>query len=370
VADPDDTLADYVGMYRYQGNSSPNSDHWMWERLGDDTQELIYFSQFGTAAARWVIKGSVYGEWAETSAGTSEATPPASDVWLVNDNDGNFYYTLTVTCDQCDVTPAPTPDPTESPTNYPTSLEPTPAPTPAPSKYCYVLNITDLTNGYYTGYFEMDVLPYNGHHKWTDLSTGETLHWADTAMFEHEGSVENIWMLGFAADEGEKDSHFLIFEETGDELYPRLLTIEQWKEYTFNEYTNQTSDVLIDCHDTVRPTLSPTESPTEPFCPELFVRTCCDPVYTEFDGAYQASTHRGGKNMWTNGNNGYNIYYTEASSGNYWSIRSENADLVWVESAEDNYQYPPWDTYWDLQNHPLDDLTVMVMINCSDSFFS
>jgi len=368
VADPDNELADYVGLYRYGNNTSPNSDRWMWERLGDDRQELIYYSTFGNSAARWVITGSTYGEWAETSADTSEATPPDSNVWLINDNDGNYYYTLTVTCDQCDVTPAPTPDPTESPTSYPTSLEPTPSPTPAPSKYCYVLNITDLSNGYYTGYFEMDVLPYNGHHKWTDLSTGETLQWADTAMFEHEGSVENIWMLGFTTDEGEKDSHFLIYQETGDETYPPLLTIEQWKEYTFNEFTNQTSDVLIDCHDTVRPTLSPTESPTEPFCPELFVRTCCDPVYSEFDGAYQASAHRGGKNMWTNGNNGYNIYYTEDSSGNYWSIRSENDSLIWVESAEDNYQYPPWDTYWDLQNHPLDDLTVMVMINCSDSF--
>jgi len=340
----------------------------MWERLGDNTHELIYFSQFGTSAARWVIKGSVYGEWAETSADTSEATPPSSTEWLINDNDGNFYQTLTVTCDQCDVTPAPTPDPTESPTSYPTSLEPTFAPTPTPTKYCYVLNITDLTNGYYTGYFEIDVLTYNGKHRWTDLSTGEVLQWADTAMFEHEGSVENIWMLGFGAQEGEKDSHFLIFKYTPDEIYPPLRVVEQWKEYTFNEFTNQTSDILINCEDTVIPTVSPTESPSEPFCPELFVRTCCDGVYTDLDGAYQASTHRGGKNMWTNGNNGYSIYYTEDNGGNYWSIRSEDEDLIWVESSEDNYQYPPWDTNWDLQNHPLDDLTVMVMINCSDSF--
>merc|ERR1719204_1636239 len=186
-------------------------------------------------------------------------------------------------------------------------------------------------------------------------------------MFEHEPAVQNIWMLGFESVKGEQDSHFLIYRDSGASPYPPL-RLEQWNEYTFNADTNGTSDVLIDCHDTVRPTVSPTESPTEPFCPELFVRTCCDPVYTEFDGAYQASAHRGGKNMWTNGNNGYNIYYTEAASGNYWSIRSEDADLIWVESAEDNYQYPPWDTYWDLQNHPLDDLTVMVMINCSDSF--
>jgi len=370
VADPESSLADYVGMYRYQNKTSPNSDHWMWERLGDDTQELIYFSQFGTAAARWVIKGSTYGEWAETSGDDSQAKPPNSGVWFINDNGGNFYHTLTVTCDQCDVTPAPTPDPTTgSPTSYPTSLDPTSSPTTTPTEYCYVLNITDFTNGYYTGYFEIDVLTYNGKHRWTDLSTGEVLQWTDTAIFEHEGSVENIWMLGFGAEEGEKDSHFLILKHTPSDIYPPLRVVTQWAEYTFNEYINQTSDILVNCEEgTVRPTVSPTDSPTEPFCPELFVRTCCDPVYSDFDGAYQASTHRGGKNMWTNGNNGYNIYYTEDNSGDYWSIRSEDEELIWVESSEDNKQYPPWDTYWDLQNHPLDDLTVMVMINCSESF--
>jgi len=340
----------------------------MWERLGDDTQEVVYFSQFGSSSARWVIKGSIYGEWAETSADASEARPPNSDVWLINDNNGNFYHSLTVTCSQCEITPAPTPDPTESPTSHPTSLAPTQAPTPMPSIYCLVLNITDLTNGYYNGVFEMDVLSYNDKHKWTDVSTGETLHWADTAMFEHEGSVNNIWMLGFEAEEGEKDSHFLIYEHTADEIYPPLHNVEQWKEYTFNEYTNQISEVLINCEETVLPTLSPTESPSSPFCIELFVKTCCDPVYADIDGSYQASSHRGGKDMYTNADNGYSIYYTEDSNGDYWSIRSENEELIWVESSEHNYEYPPWDTYWDLQNHPLDDLKVMVMINCSDSF--
>merc|ERR1719285_930761 len=81
VADPNNTLMDYVGMYRYNGSSSPTTDHWMWERLGDDTQELIYFSEFGTNAARWVIEGSTDGERAETSADTSAATPPESAVW-------------------------------------------------------------------------------------------------------------------------------------------------------------------------------------------------------------------------------------------------------------------------------------------------
>lgn len=368
VEDPDRELTKYVGLYRYDNNNSPNSDRWMWERLGDGTQELIYFSQFGTAAARWVIKGSTYGEWAETSADAAEAKPPASDVWLINDSNGNFYRTLSVICSQCEITPAPTPDPTESPTSLPTSLAPTLSPTPVPSVYCRVLNVTDLTNGYYNGYFEMDVLSYNDKHKWTDLSTGETLQWADVAMFEHEGSVESIWMLGFQADEGEKDSHFLVLGGTGDEIYPPRHVVVQWKEYTFNEDTNQMSDVLINCEETLLPTASPTKYPTEPFCTELFVETCCDPVYTDIDGAYQASTHRGGKNMYTNANNGYSIYYTENSNGDYWSIRSEDENLIWVESFEYNGAYPPWDVQWDLQNHPLDDLTVMVMINCSESF--
>jgi hypothetical protein len=368
VEDPERQLAKYVGLYRYDSNSSPNSAKWMWERLGDNTQEVIYFSHFGTASARWVIKGSTYGEWAETSADASEARPPNSDVWLINDGNGNFYQRLTVVCSQCEVTPAPTPDPTESPTSYPTSLTPTAYPSPMPSIYCLVLNVTDFTNGYYNGVFEMDVLSYNGKHKWTDLSTGETLHWADTAMFEHEGSVNNIWMLGFEAEEGEKDSNFLIFEHTGDEIYPPLHSVEQWKEYAFNEYTNQISEVKIHCEDTVLPTVSPTKSPSSPFCIVLYVNTCCDTVYTDIEGAYQASAHRGGKDMYTNADNGYSIYFTEDKSGGYWSIRSEDDELIWVESSEYNYEYPPWDTHWDLQNHPLDDLKVMVMINCSESF--
>jgi len=368
VEDPDNELTKYVGVYRYDNNMSPNSNHWMWERVGDDMQELIYYSQFGIAAARWVIKGSTYGEWAETSADSSEAKPPDSDVWRINDNNGNFYHTLTVTCSQCEVTPPPTPDPTQSPTNYPTSYAPTKSPTPVPSRYCKVMEVIDLTNGYYNGTFELDVLLYNDMQKWTDMSTGETLLWADTAIFEHEGSVDNVWMLGFKADEGEKDSHFLVLGDTGDEMYPPLFTIVQWQEYTFNEYSNQDSNILINCEDTALPTVSPTKSPTEPFCTELFVATCCDPVYADFDGAYQAAAHRGGKDMYHNANNGYSIYHTEDNDGNYWSIRSEDEDLIWVESSEYNGAYPPWDTYWDLQNHPLDDLTVMVMINCSESF--
>jgi len=368
VEDPENRLAKYVGLYRYQNNTSPNSYRWMWERLGDNTKEVIYYSRFGTASARWVIKGSIYGEWAETSADASEARPPSSDVWLINDDAGNFYQKLTVICSQCEVTPPPTPDPTESPTSHPTSLAPTAYPTFMPSIHCLVLNVTDFTNGYYSGVFEMDVLSYNSKLKWTDLSSGETLHWADTAIFEHEGSVNNIWMLGFEAEDGEKDSNFLILEYTSDEIYPPLRSVEQWKEYAFNEYTNQTSEVKIHCEDTVLPTVSPTKSPSPPLCLELFVNTCCDPVYTDIEGAYQASSHRGGKNMYTNADNGYSIYYTEDNNGNHWSIRSEDKELIWVESSEYNYEYPPWDTYWNLQNHPLDDLKVMVMINCSESF--
>jgi len=339
----------------------------MWERSGDDTQELIYFSQFGTAAARWVIKGSVYGEWAEISADSVDARPPDIGVWMVNDGNGDFYQTLTVTCTQCEVTPAPTPDPTETPTNYPTSLTPTASPTPIPSIYCLVLNVTDLTNGYYNGYFEMDVLPYNGRFKWTDKTTGETLHWADSAMFEHEGAVENIWMLGFAVDEGEEDSHFLIFKGDIGDIYPPIEIIEHWMEYTFNEFTNQTSDVLINCEETLIPTTTPTSYPTEPLCTELFVDTCCDPVYTDIGGSYQASSHRGGKNMYTNAENGYSIYYTESDDG-FWSIRSEDEELIWVESGQNNGAYPPWNSLWNLENHVLTDIEVMVNINCSESF--
>merc|ERR1719419_199425 len=368
VEDPSSELTKYVGLYRWNNTYSPNSNHWMWKRPGDGTQELIYFSQFGTAAARWVIKGSTYGEWAETSADPAEAKPPTNDVWLINDDDGNFYKGLTIICSQCEVTPAPTPDPTESPTTYPTSYSPTTSPTPMPSYNCRVLNITDLTNGYYNGYFEMDVLPYNDKHQWTDLKTGEKLHWADIAMFEHEGAVENIWMLGFEADEGEKDSHFLILVAASNDALPPVESVENWKEYTFNAYTNQTSEVLINCEDTWLPTVSPTKYPTEPLCTELFVETCCDPIYTEFDGAYTAVTHRGGKDMYANPVNGYSIYYTEDDDGDYWSIKSENESLIWVETSAYNGAHPPWDSHWDLENHPLDDLKVMIMINCSESF--
>jgi len=42
--------------------------------------------------------------------------------------------------------------------------------------------------------------------------------------------------------------------------------------------------------------------------------------------------------------------------------------LIWVSSTEDNGAYPAWNTYWDLENHVLTDLDVMVKINCSESF--
>merc|ERR1719245_600738 len=102
VEDPSNELSKYVGLYRWNNTYSPNSNRWMWERPGDGTQELIYFSQFGSAAARWVIKGSTYGEWAETSADLSEAKPRTSGVWLIHDNAGNFYTVLTVNCSQCE----------------------------------------------------------------------------------------------------------------------------------------------------------------------------------------------------------------------------------------------------------------------------
>jgi len=126
---------------------------------------MIYFSKFGSAAGRWVIKGSIYGEWAETSADDFEPKPPQSAVWLVNAKGESFYHSLLVQCSQCEQTPAPTPDPTETPTIRPTTLIPTFAPTPSPSRYCRVFNITDLTNGFYTGMFETQVLTYNGKQK-------------------------------------------------------------------------------------------------------------------------------------------------------------------------------------------------------------
>jgi len=368
VEDSYGEVTDYVGVYRYQNNNSPNTDKYMWERLGDNTQELIYFSQFGTAAARWVIKSSNYGEWAETSADVNEPKPPQDATWKFSDDDGDYYHSLQVTCSQCEVTPAPTPDPSEAPTQVPTSLEPTLSPTPAPSVYCRVLNVTDMTNGFYTGYFEMDVLPYNGKHKWTDKRTGESLHWADTALFENEGTVEDIWMLGFKEEEGEQDSHFLVLEGSPTQHYPPVDTVLEWMEYIYNEYSNQSSEVLIHCDETEIPTLSPTLAPTEPFCTELFVHTCCDPVYADIDGIYQAAAHRGGKDMYYNSNNGYSLYYTDDGDDSYWSIKSEDTELIWVSNAEDNGLYPAWDSYWDLENHVLADLNVHVMINCSESF--
>jgi len=369
VTDLDGGLLDYVGVYRYLGNTSPNhANKWQWERSGYDTQELIYFSQFGSVAARWVIKGSTYGEWAEVSADESEPKPPSTGNWLIKDDSGDFYQNLGVDCSQCEITPAPTPDPTQSPTDVPTSPAPTNVPTPSPTRECMILNITDLTNGYYTGYYEIEVLPYNGKLMWTNPTTGESLHWSDTAMFENEGPVRNIWMLGFTEDEGVQDSHFLIFNDGYDSIYPHIDSIMDWMEYTFNTYTNQNSSVMIDCEDTARPTQSPSSSPSEPLCAALNVHTCCDPVYTDLDGVYHAVAHRGGKDMFYNSENGYSIYYTEDGDSGFWSIRSEDDDLIHVESNEDNGAYPPWEEEWDLENHVLTDLEVMVTIGCLSTF--
>jgi len=211
-------------------------------------------------------------------------------------------------------------------------------------------------------------MPYNGKHKWTDKRTGESLHWADSALFENEGTVENIWMLGFKEEEGEQDSHFLILKGSPSQYYPPVDSVLDWMEYVFNEDTNQSSQVLIDCDETVRPTVSPTFAPSEPLCTELFVYTCCDPVYSGLDGIYKAMAHRGGKDMFYNSINGYSIYYTDAGGDSYWSIRSEDSDLIWIENVEYNGAYPPWDSNWDLENHILTDLNVHAVINCSISF--
>lgn len=367
MEDPENELTDYVGTYRYQENNSPNTDKRMWERQGYNTDELIYFSQFGTMAARWVIKGSTYGEWAETSADSSEAKPPSSAIWMINDSGGNFYISLTVSCTQCEETPPPTPDPTEMPTQNPTSLSPTSAPTPSPSG-CIVLNVTDISNGIYTGYFEMDVLPYNDRPMWTDKRTGETIQWADSAMFVNEVEVEDIWMIGFKSEEGEQDPYFLVRTEEYSGQYPPINVVSSWKEYRFNEFSNQTSEVAIECENTEMPTISPTPFPTYKLCLELYVETCCDPVYTLLDGIYKAETHRGGKNMWSNSENGFDIYYDTDVGGNFWSIRSEVDSSYWVSSLEDNGPYPAWDTIWDLQHEFSNDLGVPIKINCSESF--
>jgi len=367
VEDPDNELTDYVGTYRHEENYSPNTDKWMWERQGYNTDELIYFSQFGTMASRWVIKGSTYGEWAETSADVSEAKPPSSAIWMINENGGSFYKSLTVTCSQCEETPPPTPDPTETPTQKPTSLSPTSAPTPSPSG-CIVLNVTDLTNGIYTGYFEMDVLQYNDRPMWTDKRTGETIQWADSAMFINEVEVEDIWMIGFKSEEGEQDPHFLVRTEEYLGQYPPINVISSWKEYRYNEFSNETSKVAIECENTEMPTISPTPFPSYKLCLELYVKTCCDPVYTLLDGIYKAETHRGGKNMWSNSENGFDIYYDSDDGVNFWSIRSENDASYWVTSLEDNGPYPSFDTTWDLHHEYSNDLGVTITINCSGSF--
>jgi len=147
------------------GNSSPSSNKWMWERAGYDTQEVIFYSKYGSSSGRWVIQGSVYGEWAEVGALESEPKPPESSSWLINLEEGAFYKHLMINCSRCEITPAPTPDPTEPSTPIPTSLSPTDQPTPVPSIYCRVLNVTDQTNGFYTGMFEVQPLPYNGKQR-------------------------------------------------------------------------------------------------------------------------------------------------------------------------------------------------------------
>jgi len=367
VEDPNKELTDYVGIYRYYSDNSQNTDKRMWDRAGYNTKEQIYFSHFGTMAARWVIKGSTYGEWAETSADPSEAKPPSRAMWMINDNGGNFYRVLTVDCSQCEETPPPTPDPTEMPTQIPTSLSPTSAPSPSPSG-CVVLNVTDLSNGIYTGYFEMDVLPYNDRPMWTDKRTGETIQWADSAMFVNELEVENIWMIGFKSEEGEQDPHFLVRTEYSGDQYPAINIISSWKEYRYNEFSNQTSEVAIVCENTEIPTISPTSFPSYRICPELYVKTCCDPVYTILDGIYKAETHRGSKNMWSNSVNGFDIFYTLDDGNNFWSIRSEDESLYWVTSLEDNGPYPSWYATWDLQHEFSADLGVVITINCSESF--
>jgi hypothetical protein len=371
VEDPESLLSDFVGVYRYMSNNSPNSNRWMWERPGDSTKELIYFSKFGASAGRWIIKGSNYGEWAETSADESEAKPPEFSSWLINLKEYTSYRFLYINCSQCENTPLPTPDPTETPTAVPTTLIPTDQPTPMPSIYCRVLNITDLTNGFYTGMFEMQALPYNGKRKWTDIESGESLFWVDTAMFEHEGPIDNIWMIGYTEDQGEQDSHFIIFGGLDNEVvYPHIDSVDIWLEYTYNTYSNQNSSILINCEETVLPTVSPTLAPSYPICLELFVWTCCDPVYSSLNGVYRATAHRGGKDMYYNVNNQYYILYTNKGSheDSTWSIRSEDEVLIWVETSEENGPYPPFHAQWDLKNHLIGDLEVDVYINCSESF--
>jgi len=343
----------------------------MWERAGYDTQELIYYSKFGSSSGRWVIKGSVYGEWAEVHADESQPKPPESSTWLINLAEGSFYAHLTINCSRCEITPSPTPDPTETPTAIPTTLIPTKQPTSVPSIYCRVFNVTDLTNGFYTGMFEMQPLPYNGKQRWMDKESGESLIWVDSAMFVHEGPVENIWMIGYADDEGQQDSHFIIYRDLDeDESYPHIDSIDVWLEYSYNAYSNQNSSILINCEETLQPTVSPTLTPSDALCLVLYVWTCCDPVYTSIDGAYRAASHRGGKDMYYNSDNGYYILYTNKGSDedSTWSIRSEDEDLIWLETMEENGPHPPFDSHWNLMNHVLGDLQVMVGINCSDTF--
>ena len=116
------------------------------------------------------------------------------------------------------------------------------------------------------------------------------------------------------------------------------------------------------------PTKQPTDYPSEPLCAGLIVHTGCDPVYPDLDGVYHAAAHRGGKDMFYNSNNGYSIFYNN-DDGGYWSIKNEqDTELIYVMNNEYNGAYPAWETSWNLENHVLTDLEVMVRISCSATF--
>merc|ERR1719397_1302663 len=53
-------------------------------------------------------------------------------------------------------------------------------------------------------------------------------------------------------------SHFVVYKETGDDNYPHIDSVDNWLEYTYNAYSNQNSSIVMNCEETVMPSVSPT----------------------------------------------------------------------------------------------------------------
>jgi len=388
----------FVGTYTWKNTFSPGNTKWRWVRDGQNGQEeQIYYNGFGNGA-RWIIGSSTPTVWMEMPATNDHPRPwPEVAEWLFTD--GRGYRKMNVYC--CPVTPEPTPSPTETPTRPPTptptmtpTIMPTPSPTIAPTHFCEVLNVTD-SSGRYTGYYRMEPFMYNGKNVWRDPVTGESVYYADRIIFRgNEPPEDNIWLIGYNRYYEGTDSHFLVYDGADPNMpYPHLgqrhlpPVIKTWKDYEFNQYANKTSDVEIKCeftdYPTPNPTPAPTDSPTK-FCVEIFLWTCCDPVYTYLDGVYYAYSHKDGKDMWFNSRNGYYIYYNageDGAAGDSWSLKKwrQTGSPYAKTFVTTNGPYPPFEkTYWTLENFENEDgsvtidldttIRVPIKMNCSDTF--